>query len=163
VSFTVPAGQATGTYTIQAVYSGGNDFQGSQDQLYTLTITKANTTTTTGNATTTFSTGSQTINLSANVTSTGNTINTASLTFPILASLTNPLGTARSGTLLTGASGTVVFTISAGQAAGTYTIVADYSGDTNFQGSTDSTHTLTISKATATIAAAAASATFSNV
>ena len=54
----------------------------------------------------------------------------------------------------------VTYILPAGTAPGTYSIVATYGSGTNFTGSSDNTHTLTINAAATTTAAANQSATY---
>lgn len=150
VNYTIPANAAAGTYTIQAAYSGSTNFTSSTDSTHTLTIGGGPTTTTAANAITTFSPASQLVGLSASVTSSSGTVNTGTVTFTILKGAT-PVGTpVTSGTVTNGAA-SANYTLPGGSNAGTYTVQAVYNGAGGFTGSSDSTHTLTVTKTTPVI------------
>jgi hypothetical protein len=159
-NYTLPAGQAAGSYTIQAVYNATPNFLGSTDSIHHLTIGTPITTTTAANASTTFNTGIQSVGLSATVINAAGTVNEGTETFTVL-----------NGVIVVGLPVTV--NVSAGTAnasyslpaatpGGTYIIQATYNGTPNFPGATDSTHHLTVSPANTTTAASNASATFSS-
>jgi len=150
VSYTLPGGTATGTYTIQAVYSGSTNFTGSSDNTHTLTIGSASSSTAASNASATYSPSSQGVTLSATVTSSAGTVNAGTVTFTVLNGVT-PVGSATTSGTVTGGSASVNYTLPGGTAAGTYTIQAVYSGGGGFAGSMDSSHTLTVQKATPAI------------
>ncbi|MGA3133881.1 MAG: Ig-like domain repeat protein [Terracidiphilus sp.] len=160
VNYTLPAGTASGTYTIQAVYSGSTNFTGSSDNTHTLTINGGSTVTTTSNASATFSTNNQSVTLSATVTSTAGTVNSGTITFTVLNGGT-PIGASTSPVSVSNGSASASYTLPGGTNAGTYTITASYIGTGSFTGSSDNTHTLTVSAATTTTAAANQSAAFS--
>jgi hypothetical protein len=82
VNYTLPSGQAGGTYTVSAVYNGTVHFASSTDTSHTLTINPASTTTNAPNASTTFSTIDQNISLSATVNSSAGTISEGTATLP---------------------------------------------------------------------------------
>ena len=92
-SYVLPAGTATGTYTVHAVYNGTSDFLGSTDTGHSLTVSPATTSTQAASTSTTFSTASQTLPLSATVTSAAGTVDEGTETFSILNG-TTVIGTA---------------------------------------------------------------------
>jgi Bacterial Ig-like domain (group 3) len=158
-SYTLPAGTAAGPYTIQAVYNGTADFLAFTDASQVLTVSTASAATTTAaTATATFNSSSQTVALSATVTSGAGTVNEGTETFTILNGVT-VIGTAVTVNVVSGAA-SASYTLPAGTTGGSYTIQAVYNGTANFLTFTDSTHHLTVSAAASATAAAAASATF---
>ena len=90
-----------------------------------------------------YSPNSQNVTLSATVSSTSGTVSGGTVTFTVLNG-TTAVGTA---TLRVGdeRAASVSYTLPAGTAGGTYTIQAVYNGTTSFSGSSDKTHTLTVS------------------
>jgi hypothetical protein len=160
VSYALPAGTAAGTYTIQAVYNPGIDFTGSSDSAHNLTVSAASTTTTADDATATFSGSAQNVTLTANVTSSAGPVNEGTVTFTILQG-TTVIGTATTSTTVSNGQASVSYVLPAGTAAGTYTIDAVYNPGADFSGSSDNTHTLTISAGSTTTTADDATATFS--
>ena len=156
--YTVPAGTRAGTYTIQAVYSGRADFKSVTDTAV-LTVGVAATTTFSINTSTTYRASSQTVPLTATVTSTAGTVNEASVTFTVLSGST-PIGPAVPVNVVNGVASTS-YTLSAGLMGGTYTIKAVYDGGADFNTSTDTTHTLTVNPAATTTTAANVTTTFS--
>ena len=153
-SYTLPAGLSGSVYTIKAVYDGGTDFKTSTDTSHTLTVNPAATTTAAANVTTTFSSTAHAVTLTATVTSTAGTVGEGSETFTILNG-TQVIGAATSGNLA-GGKVSVSYTIPANTAAGSYTIKAVYNGTAEFLTAMDNSHVLTITAATATPAAIAA-------
>ena len=153
--YTLPAGTAAGTYTIQAIYYGTGNYLGFIDASHTLTINAAATTTAAKSASTTYSTAAQPVPLTATVSSSAGTVNGGTVTFTILNGGTT-IATATSGTIVNGAASATV-TLPAGTAVNKYTIQAVYSGTGNFGGSTDSSQALTVSS-TATTTAVTSSA-----
>ena len=158
-SYVLPAATSTGTFTIQAVYNGTADFVGSTDTSHTLTVSQATTATAAASTSATFSPASQTVSLSATVTSAAGAVNVGTETFTIL-----------SGTTVIGLAVTVNvgnrtasanYVLPAATSTGTYIIQAVYNGTADFVGSTDQSHSLTVSQATTATAAASTSATFS--
>jgi hypothetical protein len=151
-TFVLPGGTAVGTYTINASYTdSANNFANSADTTHTLTVSAATTTTTASNATIAFSTSNQTVTLTATVTSAGGTVNDGNVQFSITDSLGNVIGTATAGNVTNG-SASVSYVIPAGTAPGTYTINAVYHPGTssNFSGSADNTHVLTVTTSSST-------------
>ena len=114
------------------------------------------------NTSTTFNSSSQTITLSATVTSGTVNINEGSETFTVLSGI-NIIGTPVTVNVANGVASTSTYTLPAGTAAGTYTIQAIYYGTGNYLGSIDASHTLTINAAATTTAAKSASTTYSSV
>jgi autotransporter-associated beta strand protein len=158
-SYALPAGTAGGTYTIRAAYSGTANFTTSTDATHSLTVNPAATTTAASAATTTFSTGVQSVNLTATVTSAAGTVGAGTLTFTVLNGAT-PVGSPVS-VGVTGGAASASYSLPASTAGGTYTIQAAYGGTASFGASADATHTLTVNPTGTTTAATAASATFS--
>jgi hypothetical protein len=142
-NYFVPAGTQTGTYTIQAVYNGTNDFNISTDNSHTLKVLAEATTTAANNASTPFTTSSQSVNLSATIAGSPDTVNVGSETFTILNGSTvigNPITVG-----VNNGSASTSYILPASTAGGVYTIEAAYSdAGGNFQSATDTTHTLTI-------------------
>ena len=134
----------TGSCTVTAQQAGNTNYNAATDVPQTFTINTSGTTTVAGDVTATFSTGTQTVTLSAAVTSGAGTVNGGTVTF------TPTFGTAVSGTVAAGAA-SATFTIPAGQAAAAYNYTAVYSGAGGFAGSADNTNALTIGKANQTI------------
>ena len=146
VSYSLPAGTAVGTYTIQAVYNPGPDFEGSFDSTQTLTVSAASSTTSASSVSTSFSSSAQSVTLNATVTSPAGAVNEGTVTFTVKQGTTVIGAPTTSGTVSGGAA-SVSYTLPAGTAPGVYTILAVYNGATEFAGSVDSTHTLTIAGA----------------
>ncbi|HEV3436065.1 MAG TPA: Ig-like domain-containing protein [Gemmata sp.] len=96
--------------------------------------------------TATFSPASQTVSLSAMVSGTSGQVGGGTVTF-IVTGAGNPV---TSQPVVNGAA-SAVLTIPGGTAAGSYSIQAVYTGTTAFSPSTDTSQTLTISKATSAI------------
>ena len=114
-SYTLPAGTAGGTYTIQAVYNGTTDFLGFTDSTHHLTVSAAASATAAANASATFNSGAQTVALSATVTSAAGTVNEGTETFTIL-----------NGTTVIGSAVTV--NVVSGAASGNYALPAGTAG-----------------------------------
>ncbi len=109
----------------------------------------------------TFKSSAQNVSLSATVTSGSTNINEGNVTFTVLSGI-NIIGTPVMVGVSSGVASTSNYAITAGTAAGTYTIEAIYYGTGNYLGSIDASHTLTISAATTTTAAQNASTTYSS-
>jgi Bacterial Ig-like domain (group 3)/SdrD B-like domain len=151
VSVAVPANAAAGTYT------GTLAQFGDPDTTITFTVDQASTSTAASSTSTTFTVAGQSVTLSATVTSSAGSVNEGTVTFTIKQGST-VIGTATtSGTVSSGAA-SVSYALPAGTAAGTYTIVAAYSGGPDFSSSSDSTQTLLV-KAASTSTAATSTAT----
>ncbi len=158
-SYTLPGGTTGGTYTIEAAYNGTVDFGGSSDTSQTLTVSAAASATAAASASATYSAGDQFVALSATVTSLAGTVSEGTETFTILSGAT-PIGTPATVNV-SGGSASASYELPGGTARGTYTIQAVYNGTTNFLGSSDNSHSLTISKAATTTAAKSATTIFS--
>ena len=139
-AYSLPAGTSPGTYIIQAVFSGATDFLGDTDRSQTLLISAAATTTAATRTTAAF--GQTLVTLNATITSPAGVVDEGTETFSIL-----------NGTTLVGSSVTVdvsdgaasaSYALPTGTATGAYTIMAAFNATTDFSGSTDSSHTLTI-------------------
>src|SRR5271157_4409826 len=128
-----------------------------------VTVSPATTSTAAASTSATFSPASQTVPLSATVSSVAGTVDEGTETFTILS------GTTAIGSAVTvnveGGAASASYVLPAGTSAGTYTIQAVYNGTANFVGSTDTSHSLTVSPAATSAptstAAASTSATFS--
>jgi hypothetical protein len=154
-TFTLPAGQVPGSYTVAVAFSDtanpadysddGTDTSGS------LNVSAATTSTQASDATVHFSSSNQSVTLTANVSSSGGTVNEGSVLFTVVDSNGNTVGTATSGPVAAG-SASVSYTVPGGTAAGNYTIEAAYTDGTsnNFAASVDNTHTLSVSTASST-------------
>ncbi len=127
--------------------------------LYQPFLTEDATGNTASNATATYSTAPQSATLSATVISADGPVNGGTETFTILSG-SNVIGTPVTSNVVSGAASDV-YTIPAGTPGGVYTIQAVFSGTSTLSGSSDSTHTLTISEAATTTAATSATTTFS--
>ena len=158
-SYSLPAGTAGGSYTIQAVYNGTANFAGSTDNAHLLTISAAGSTTVASNASALFSASAQKVTLTATVTSSGGTVNEGTETFTLLSGST-VVGTAVTVNVAAGAA-LASYSLPAGTNGGSYTIQASYNGTANYGASTDNTHLLTISAAGSSTVASNASALFS--
>jgi hypothetical protein len=108
------------------------------------------TTTTASNATTTFNASTQNLTLNASVTSDAGAVNAGSVTFTVLQGGT-VLGTATTSGTLSNGQASVRYALPAGTAAGTYTLEAVYNAGADFLTSSDTTHSLTITPAAASI------------
>ncbi|QJW95478.1 Ig-like domain-containing protein [Frigoriglobus tundricola] len=159
-SYTLPAGLAAGTYTIQVTYSGSTDFAGSTST-QTLVIAHFSSTTAAVSALGAFSYSSQSVSLSATLTSSGGTVSEGTATFTVLQG-TTVIGTAVTVNVAAGAA-TATYTLPAGTPTGTYTIRVVYNGTANFAGSVDTSHTLVVNTVHSTTAASAASVPFNTV
>ena len=108
------------------------------------------------NASIPFKTSAQNVSLSATVV---HSVNEGSVSFQLMNGSTN-VGAATAGAVSNG-NASVTYTLPAGTPIGTYTIVASYSGGTNFLASSDSSHTLTLTQASTTTLAATTSTVYS--
>ncbi|HKV80417.1 MAG TPA: Ig-like domain-containing protein [Candidatus Sulfotelmatobacter sp.] len=143
-TYVLPGGTAVGTYKITAVYSGTTNLATSSDNTHTLTVGASATTTTAANASTTFSSSSQNVTLSATVTSGGGTVSAGTVTFTVSQGGTT-IGSPVTSSTVSSGTASATFVLPGGTAVGTYTITAVYSGGGGFSGSSDATHTLTVS------------------
>jgi hypothetical protein len=106
----------------------------------------ASTTTTGQDASTVFSAAAQSVGLHATVTSTAGPVSDGTVTFTVKQGSTTVGTPTTSGTISNGVA-SVSYSLPAGLSAGSYTIVAAYSGATDFGVSSDSTHTLIVTGA----------------
>ena len=146
----LPAGQAAGSYTITASYSGSSTYSPSSGTNM-LNIFTASTTTTAQSLSVHFSSTAQTVTLNAMVTSPVGTVNGGIVRFTI-----GSFGIVANSGTVTGGSASAAYTIPAGTAPGVYPIQAIYEGTVSLNSSIDSTKTLTITstiQATTTVAA----------
>ena len=157
-NYVLPAATPTGTYTIQAIYNGSVDFLGSTDTSHSLTVSQATTSTAAASTSTTFSTASQTVALSATVTSAAGTVDLGTETFTILSGA-KVIGSAVTVDVGNGTA-SASYVLLGATAPGTYTIQAVYNGTALFLGSTDTSHSLTVSQVATSTAAASISTTF---
>ena len=141
--YVLPAGTPAGIFIILAVYNGTTNFLSFTDNSEHLVISAAATVTDATNASATFSAGSQVVNLSATVTSTAGTVDTGTETFTILNG-TTAIGSAITVNVSDGGA-SAVYVLPSGTPAGTYIILAVYNGTTDFLGSNDNSHSLTVS------------------
>jgi hypothetical protein len=105
----------------------------------------ASTTTAATNATARFSQATQDVTLSAVVSSTS-PVDTGVVTFTVEQGST-PVGSPVTSSTVTGGAASVSYPLPPATAPGSYTIDAVYTPGTGFTGSSDTTHTLTITKA----------------
>jgi len=117
-----------------------------------ITLYAAATTTTVANASATYAVGSQSVYLYASVTSPGGTVNEGTETFTLLNG-TTVVGSPVAVNVAYGAA-SARYTLPAGTSAGSYTIQAVYNGTSYFQGSSDTSHSLTVKPAFTTTSAA---------
>jgi cyclophilin family peptidyl-prolyl cis-trans isomerase len=158
--FTLPGGTAAGTYSIHADYSDPN-FGTSSDHTKNLTVNKASTTAAAAATSTSLSTTSQNVTLSATVTSTNGPVNEGTVAFTIFSGNTQ-IGTTTTSTTVSNGSASVTYSLPANTPVGTYTIQAVYLPGADYTGSSDRTHSLTVTGATTTTAGVSTSTTFSN-
>ncbi len=148
-SFSLPAGQAVGSYNIDVSYSDSSgDFIDSGDTASTLTVSAANVTTLASAESVAFSLQAQTVFLSAAVTDASNaavTVNGGNVTFTLKDANGNTVGSPVQGSVSSGIAD-ASFNLPAGQALGSYSIDVSYSdssGDFTDSGDTASTLTIT--------------------
>lgn len=164
--FTLPAGQALGSYTVTVSYSDSSgNYTDNGDRVGTLTITPASVATTANPLSVVYSPNAQTLNLSAGVADTSAAVGSpvsvdeGTVTFTV-ASGSTVLGSVQA--TVTGGTATNQFALPAGQAAGNYTITVSYNDTTShFLDAGDSGSTLTISTANVTTKANNVAAAFS--
>ena len=114
---------------------------------------------TAANAAATFSTASQSVALSATVISAAGLVNSGTATFSVLNG-SAVVGTPVVSNVMNGVA-TAEYALPAGVPGGVYTIQVVYSGTSSLLGSSDTSHSLTISNASTSTAAASAATTFS--
>jgi streptogramin lyase len=138
-----PAFGSAGVYALH--FTAHNGVGSDAAQTFTLTVNAANpaaTATSAAPATAPFDAAAQAVGLSAAVTSAGGTVNEGTVTFTVLSD-TTVIGNPATVNVVAGAAA-AGYTLPAGTPAGTYTIQSVYNGTANFQGSSDSTQTLTV-------------------
>ncbi len=161
--FTLPAGQAVGSYILAASYSdSAGNFRDGGDTNALLTVSPANVATTAANIATVYRPNLQTLALSATVADTSiatDKVDEGIVSFTIKnggTTVGNVQAAVKDGTADTN------FALAAGQAAGSYTIAVSYSDSAvNFSDNGDTNGTLTISPANVTATANVASAVYS--
>jgi hypothetical protein len=161
--YTLPGNTPAGHYVIDASYSGYTNgtvsYLASTDTHHFLTVVSAATVTTAVAASTTFSaSSSQTINLSAQVTSTAGSVNEGTVNFTILKG-GNPVGSPVVANVV-GDSASALYTLLAGTGGGAYVIQAVYSDPLDFGTSTGAS-SFTVGAAPTTITSSNASTKFS--
>jgi len=139
-SLVIPAGSSVSQHSLQAVYAGDHNYTATTSPAVTVTISKTATTTTVTPATTTPTAGSS-LQVSATITAstTGSTGPTGTVNFT-LDGVSQGTAPVTSGT-----SPTATLTIPV-IAAGTHSLVATYSGDGNYAGSTSPSVSITAGK-----------------
>ncbi len=147
--YVLPAGTQPGYYTIQDVYSGNGNYGASSDFSQTLIVGAAATTTSAASVSTPFSSNTQTVALTATVTSRAGTVDQGNVTFTILNG-TTPLGLPVTVGVVSGIA-SASYALPAGAYLGTYTIEAVFSGTTDYATSTDRSQTLTIAAGSAPV------------
>jgi hypothetical protein len=136
-----------GSYTIQYRYAGDNNFQGASDSSKSLTISPA-TTSLNNLSSPTVVYGTPSVTLSGTVGS--NSVLPVGQTVSVILSGANGPVEAGSGNI--GIDGHFDIPFDTGSLdAGPYTILYSYAGDTNFQGTSDSSKLLTVSQATTSL------------
>jgi len=136
---------------------------GTTQKSFTVVVTQLNlptTTTTVTNAFSQYSANAQSISISATLTPSSGTVNDGDVTFQVMDGA-NPVGSPIVSGTVTSNSATALYPIPAALSSKTYTIVATYGHTNSFDISSDSTHTLTISPATTTLATTPASVVYS--
>jgi uncharacterized repeat protein (TIGR03803 family) len=111
------------------------------------------TATTANNVPATFSTNTQNVTLTANVISGSTTVNEGTVTFTVLQGST-VIGQATTSDTVSDGQASVSYALPANLVVGAYTIDAVYNPGSDFSGSSDSSHTLTIGPAKVTTTAA---------
>lgn len=162
-SYSLPAGTAAGSYTIEADYfDNSGNFNLSSDTSHKLTVT-ASTTTQASPATVAF--GAPSVTLTANVTSAGGTVNEGSVTFTLVDSKGNTIGTPPAPVQVSNGQASVSYSLPTGTAAGSYTISAAYHDSANIFGDSSNSanpSTLTVNAVSTTTIATSATTAFSS-
>jgi hypothetical protein len=162
-NFTLPAGQALGTYTITISYSDGSgNFTDIGDTGTNLTITPANVTTKAGTASAVYSPNGQSLALGATVTDTSistDKVNEGVVNFTV-ANGSSVLGTVQGN--VTDGTASANFSLPGGQAVGAYNVTVSYNdSSSHFLDTGDTAGTLNVTPASVTTKANNASAAFS--
>ncbi len=116
-----------------------------------ITLYQGTTTTTAASASVPYAVGSQSVYLNASVTSSGVAVKEGTETFTLQSGNT-VIGSPVTVNVSNGAA-PATYTLPAGTPAGTYTIQAVYNGTSNFAGSSDTSHSLTVKPAFTTTSA----------
>jgi hypothetical protein len=155
----VPADSATSVTNLGAsVYGGGDTVHTSlataaTSNTDTVTVNQL-TTTTVSPATATFSTSSQVVSLTASVVTGASTpVTSGTVTFAVFNGATQIGSSVTSGTV-SGGSAAANYTLPGGSGAGTYSIHAGYNPGSDYTGSSDTLHTLTVNAASTSVALA---------
>jgi hypothetical protein len=140
-SINVPAGTAAGSYTLQVQFEdpSGTDFSSGPVSMETLTVGAAATTTTTPAVVATYSASSQTIMLSATVTSAAGAVNEGQVEFTLLDIHGNTVGSQSGGGTVVNGAATASYSLPAALPVAFYSIQVTYTDTTpgDFQTSTD--------------------------
>jgi hypothetical protein len=149
-SWTMPGGTASGVYTIQAWFDGGNSFLPGSDT-GTLTIAQASTTTTvTKPAYLDYTSNTdQSLTLTANVSSTAGAVSGGAVSFQLYSG-SSLFGSPVPGLLNGAGSTTVTYAIPRGTPAGTYTVRARYLGNDSFTASPEASQSFSINQRSTT-------------
>ena len=149
-SYTLPAGTASGSYIIQATYTGTANFGSSSDNTQRLTVglavVAATTTTAATSTSVVFSASSQAVTLSATVSSPAGTVNEGTETFTLLSG-TTVIGTPVTVNVVAGAA-SASYGLPAALSPASYSIQAVYNGTADFSGSSDTSQSLTVTEPT---------------
>jgi subtilase family serine protease len=139
-SLVIPANGSVSQHALQAVYAGDDNYTASTSPAVTVTISKTATTTAVTPATTTPTAGSSlaiTATITASTTESTGPTGTVNFTLDGVSQGTAPVAS--------GTAATATFTIPV-IAAGTHLLVATYSGDGNYAGSTSPSVSITAAK-----------------
>jgi uncharacterized repeat protein (TIGR01451 family) len=159
--FVLPGNTPAGSYSIVATYNAGTDYTGSTESTHTLNVGQAGTTITGSDQTATFGTNNQNVTLSATVSPTGGAgpVNEGTVTFGVFNGATE-IGSATTSATVSGGAASATFVLPPNTPTGSYSIHATYNPGSDYTGSSDNTHTLSVSQAGTTIVAADQTATF---
>jgi hypothetical protein len=121
------------THKVSAVYNGDTNFTTSTGTLSGGQVVNKATSSTVGtNTTSTYSGSNQAVALSAAVTAVGETVNEGTVTFTVQNKNNAVIGKPVTSGTVNGGSANASFTLPGGTPAGTYTIIATYSGGPDF-------------------------------
>lgn len=165
-SFSLPANEAAGKYTIDVSYSDGSAFTDGGDTPGTLTVNPASVKVVGGNSTASFSTSSQTVALTATVSNDSfptDTVGEGTVTFTVKDKNGFTVGSSVQGTVSAGKA-SANFSLPANSAPGSYTVAVVYTDSSgNFSDDkTDTAGKLTVGAASTTTQASDATADFSS-
>ena len=144
-NYVLPAGTAVGSYTIEAVYDGTPSYAASLPANSTLTISGATTTTAASNASIGYNSAAQSVPLTATVTSPGGTVSVGTVTFTILNGPTPGRLTRHQPTCPRAQRAQAIRSRPALHSARTRSRLCT-TATTDFGGSSDTTHTLTVTQ-----------------